>query len=112
MGNYKAEQKRTAGLYEIKAYTSQYSIRDSLIETTNLVYKDARVRSLSDQYFSHNIYTSIGFCTNFKIAKQLFFAELQYDHNALLFFRFDLQRNYFLFRLGYVFKYSDDLGGY
>ena len=107
---YRATQQRTASLYEIKAYTSQSSTRDSLIETTNLEYKDERVKSLSNQFLSHNIYTSFGFCSNFKIAKQLFFAELQYDYNAIFLFRFDLQRNYFLFRLGYVFNYSTYFG--
>jgi hypothetical protein len=109
--NYNAVQNRKADTYIITGYSSQNSVKDSFIETTQLQFKNKDVGSISRQVIESKVYTTVGFCLNFKIKERLFLIEGQYDFNSIfLYLRQEFTQDYALLKLSYVFKYSTDFG--
>ena len=106
---YKAVQDRTASQYLITGYTSQNSLKDSLIETVQVQYKNDDIDNLSRQSLGGSLYMTFGFCANFKIKKNIFMLEMQYDYNGVLFLRPEYSRDYTSLKLSYVFKYSTNI---
>lgn len=109
--NYKTVMERKAESYLITGYTSQNSIKDSLIETTQFKYENKNVGSISRQVLESKIYTTVGFCFNFKLKKRLFLIEGQYDFNSIFFFwHQEFTQDYALLKLSYLFNYSTYFG--
>lgn len=108
--NYRAVQKRKADSYLITGYTSQSTIKDSFLESTQIEFKNNDLGSINGQVLESQLYMTFGFCYNFNIKKNLFLIEAQYDYNGVLFSRQEFSQDYFIFKLSYVFKYSTDFG--
>lgn len=107
---FSAIQDRTAERFMVIGYTSQSTIKDSLIETSYLQYKNDEIENLSNQDLAGSFYLTFGFCGNFKIKKQMFMFEMQYDYNGMIFRRPEYSRDYMSIKLSYLIDYSTDFG--
>lgn len=108
--NYKVVQERSVESYIITGYTSQNSIKDSFIEASQIKYENKDAGSIPRQVIESKIYTTLGFCFNFKIKEKLFLVEGQYDLNRMFLWRQEFTQDYALLKLSYVFNYSTNFG--
>lgn len=112
--SFNATMNRESSLYEVVAWTSAYTSKDSLISTGYQRFENKEAKDKSIYTLSKKSFFDVGLCYNFRIRKQLFIAEVQYETNHFpVFLRLSYGGwNYssFTVKLAHVFKYSRYFG--
>lgn len=111
--SFMATMNRESSLYEVVAWTSPYTSRDSLIVTGYQEYKNKAVKDKSIYSLSRKGYFDFGICYNFRIRKELFIAEVQYELSHFPFQLYSprgLIYDCYTAKLAYVFNYSTYFG--
>lgn len=108
--SYKAKIDRTASLYEVKRYNSQYDRVDSLLQTENMEYTNRAAEGKSVQTTGSFVFYNFGLNANFRIKKQLFFIDLVYESSRITPIQEGVIVNCLTFKLAYFFRYSNELG--